>query len=70
MYSATGMGRQIIGESAVSQVFICDERGNAKGRADDSVARMFVATPLGRATIVRNLDIIDEALTEAELSCP
>ena len=70
MYSATGMGRQIIGEPAVSQVFVCDERGNKKGRADDSVARMFVATPLGRATIVRNLDIIDEALTEAELACP
>ena len=70
MYSATGMGRQIIGESAVSQVFICDERGNAKGRADDSVARMFVATPLGRATVVRNLDIIEKALDETELACP
>lgn len=70
MYAATGMGREIVGQSAVSQVFICDERGNDKGKADDSVARMFVATPLGRATIVRNLNIIDEALTEAELNCP
>ena len=70
MYAATGMGREIAGQSAVSQIFICDERGNIQGAADNSVARMFVATPLGRATIVRNLDIIDNALTEADLSCP
>ena len=54
----------------MSQVFICDERGNKKGRADDSVARMFVATPLGRATVVRNLESIGNALNEAGLSCP
>ena len=71
MYAATGLGRlDGGGNPAVSQVVICDERGNAEGAGGDSAGRLFVATPLGRATILRNRDMIDEALEEMDKTCP
>lgn len=71
MYAATGMGRtEINGTSPVSQIFICDERGNVTGSGGNSAARLFVATPLGRATVVREKAAIGDALDLAGLSCP
>ena len=64
MFVATGMGRQDAGfNPAVSQVIICDERGVVETSKDFSAGRLFVATPLGRATVIRDHTMVDNALT-------
>ena len=70
-YSSTGLGRPNIGgKTAVSQVVICDERGSEIAAGGRSAARLFVATPLGRATIFRDKDLVDDALTLINKTCP
>ena len=70
-YSSTGQGRPNVGgNTAVSQIVMCDERGNVKAAGGSSAGRLFVATPLGRATIFRDEDLIDNALTGMGKSCP
>ncbi len=61
-YSPTGLGRGDVGVGpALSQVVMCDERGNITAAGGDSAARLFVVTPLGRATILRDKVQIDAA---------
>ncbi len=70
-YSATGLGRPNVGgNTAISQVVMCDERGNVTAAGGNSAGRLFVATPLGRATILRDMAMIDNALTAMGKSCP
>lgn len=70
-YSSTGLGRPgVSGNTAVSQVVMCDERGNITAAGGNSAARLFVVTPLGRATIVRETSMIDTALTNMSETCP
>ena len=70
-FSSTGLGRpNVAGNTAVSQVVMCDERGNITGPGGNSAARLFVVTPLGRATILRDLAMIDDALTAMGATCP
>mgnify|MGYP001827200418 CR=1 FL=1 len=70
-YSSTGQGRPNVGgNTAVSQIVMCDERGNVKAAGGRSAGRLFVATPLGRATIFRDEGLIGDALTEMGKSCP
>jgi Tfp pilus assembly protein FimT len=70
-YSSTGLGRPNVGgKTAVSQIVMCDERGNVKAAGGSSAGRLFVATPLGRATILRDQELIGKALTEMGKSCP
>lgn len=65
-YSATGLGRgNVGGNPAVGQVIMCDERGNVVAAGGNSAARLFVVTPLGRATILR-----DKAQIDAAGGCP
>jgi len=71
MYASTGLGRTDAGGNvAISQVVMCDERGNEIGAGGNSAARLFVATPLGRATILRETGLIGDALTKMGKSCP
>ena len=71
MYASTGLGRQDTGgNTAVSQVVMCDERGNIKAAGGNSASRLFVATPLGRATILRDMGMIGNALTAMGQACP
>jgi hypothetical protein len=49
---------------------MCDERGNITAAGGSSAARLFVATPLGRATVFRDTTLIDNALTAMGASCP
>jgi len=71
MYASTGLGRTDAGgNAAISQVVMCDERGNEIGAGGNSAARLFVATPLGRATILRDIGLIDAALANMGKSCP
>ncbi len=70
-YGASGLGRgNVGGNPALSQVIICDERGTAETSQNFSAARLFVATPLGRATVVRDLTMVDNALTAMGKTCP
>lgn len=70
MYASTGLGRQVDPNPAVSQVVMCDARGNTTGAGGNSAARLFVATPLGRATILRDQALIDDALAAMGKACP
>lgn len=70
-YASTGMGRgNVGGNPAVSQVIFCDERGTEQTSANQSAGRLFVATPMGRATIVRDYATVDNALTAMGKACP
>lgn len=71
MYAPTGLGRLDTGANQpLSQVVICDERGNVTGPGGGSAARLFMSTPLGRATIVRDMGMIGNALTAMGATCP
>ena len=70
-YASTGLGRPNVGgNTAISQVVMCDERGNIIGPGGNSAARLFVVTPLGRATIIRDTDMIEAALVTMNKTCP
>jgi type IV fimbrial biogenesis protein FimT len=70
-YAATGLGRgDVGGVPAVSQVVVCDDRGNIRAAGGNSAARLFIATPLGRATIVRDMGMIGAAMTAMGQACP
>jgi len=70
-YAATGLGRgNVGGNPAVSQVVMCDDRGNITAAGGNSASRLFVATPLGRATILRDKGMIGNALTAMGQACP
>ena len=70
-YSANGLGRGNVGANvAVSQVVMCDERGNITGAGGNSAARLFVVTPLGRGTILRDKAQIQTAIDNIGAACP
>ncbi len=70
-YSGSGLGRGIVnGQPSVTQVVMCDKRGNVRAAGGNSASRLFVATPLGRVTIQRDLDMIDAALIAMGKACP
>lgn len=70
-FASSGLGRgNVGGVPAVTQVVMCDQRGNVKAAGGNSAARLFVATPLGRATILRDEALIGTALVNMGLACP
>jgi type IV fimbrial biogenesis protein FimT len=70
-YASTGLGRgNVGGNPAVTQVVMCDDRGNITAAGGNSAARLFVVTPLGRATILRDKTLIGNALSNMGASCP
>jgi type IV fimbrial biogenesis protein FimT len=70
-FASTGVGRPAVGgNTALSRVVMCDEHGNIIAAGGSSAGRLFVVTPLGRATIVRDIDAIDDALTAMGKTCP
>lgn len=71
MYASSGLGRRDInGNQNITQVIVCDERGTTETAKDFSAARLFVATPLGRATVLRDYQMVDDALTAMGKTCP
>jgi type IV fimbrial biogenesis protein FimT len=64
-YSPTGLGRGDVAGPALTRVLMCDKRGNVTAAGGSSAARLFVVTPLGRATILR-----DQAQIGAAGGCP
>ncbi len=70
-FASSGLGRgNVLGNTALSQVIICDKRGTTETSADFSAARLFVTTPLGRATIIRDLTTVEDALAAMGKTCP
>ncbi|MDJ0758033.1 MAG: GspH/FimT family pseudopilin [Woeseiaceae bacterium] len=70
-FASTGLGRgDVGGNPALTQIVMCDDRGNITAAGGNSAARLFVSTPLGRATIVRDQTQIGQALTDMSKSCP
>jgi type IV fimbrial biogenesis protein FimT len=70
-FAATGLGRANVGGNpALSQVVMCDKRGNVTAAGGNSAARLFVATPLGRATIQRDKTMIQTVLDDLGETCP
>jgi type IV fimbrial biogenesis protein FimT len=73
MYAPSGLGQRIGEDVPLSQVVICDERGNVTAAGGNSAARLFIVTPLGRAAIVRDTASIESALNAPEMmgaTCP
>jgi len=70
-YASTGLGRGNVGGApAVSQIIICDDRGLVETSKDYSAGRLFVATPLGRATVLRDYTMVNNAITLMGQTCP
>ena len=70
-YASTGLGRGDVGGApAVSQIIVCDDRGLVETSKDFSAGRLFVATPLGRATVLRDYTMTNNALTLMGQTCP
>ena len=73
-FASSGLGRgNVGGVPAVTQIVMCDERGNITGAGGNSAARLFVTTPLGRATILRDKAQITTALANMNptpTTCP
>ncbi len=61
-YAPSGLGRgDLFGNPAVSRARICDDRGNIVAAGGSSAARILVVTPIGRATVLRDVAQIDAA---------
>jgi type IV fimbrial biogenesis protein FimT len=61
-FAASGMGRGDVGGNVSLQTaMICDQRGLQPGTGGRATARRLVATPIGRATIISDLAMIQAA---------
>ena len=61
-FAPTGMGRgDVGGVPSFQTAVLCDYRGNVVSAGGRSSARYLVVTPIGRATVVRDVDIITAA---------
>lgn len=70
-FAGTGRGRQNVnGLTAMSRVLMCDERGHDIAAGGRSTTRMFVATPMGRATILSDHGMVGATMTAESLACP
>ncbi len=70
-YAQSGLGRgDVGGVPSMTQVVMCDARGNITAAGGNSASRLFVSTPLGRATILRDKTLIGNALTNMGKVCP
>lgn len=70
-FASTGLGRgNVGGATALSQVIVCDDRGAIETTTGSSAGRLFVATPLGRATVLRDYHMVGNALDAMEKTCP
>ena len=54
-YAPSGLGRSDLGGLNVSTAIICDARGNVVAVGGRSSARFLVVTPIGRATVLRDV---------------
>ncbi len=65
-FAPTGLGRgNVGGQPSLVTAVICDARGNIVAAGGNSSARVLVVTPIGRATVLR-----DVAMITAQGGCP
>ena len=70
-FAASGLGRgNVTGTRPVTTAVICDERGNEITAGGRSAARVVVVTPLGRATVLRDPERIQQSITNTGATCP
>ena len=69
-FASTGLGRTIVGNPSVSQIVMCDDRGNITAAGGASASRLVMITPLGRGTIYREKSLVTNALTAMNKTCP
>jgi type IV fimbrial biogenesis protein FimT len=56
-FAPSGLGRgDVGGNPSVVTATICDDRGNVVAAGGSSAARVLVVTPIGRATVLREVD--------------
>jgi len=61
-FAPSGLGRgDVGGVPAVRTATICDDRGNVAAAGGASAARLLIITPIGRATVLRDMDKIAAA---------
>jgi len=61
-FSPSGLGRgDVGGETAIQTARICDGRGNVVAGGGSSAARILVVTPIGRASVLRDVAQITAA---------
>ena len=61
-FAPSGLGRGDVGGGpAVVTATICDDRGNVVSAGGNSAARVLVVTPIGRATVLRDVTQIANA---------
>jgi type IV fimbrial biogenesis protein FimT len=60
-FAATGLGRGDVAGPSFVTAMICDDRGTNIAAGGSSAARRLVVTPIGRATVIRDKTIIDNA---------
>ena len=69
-FAGTGLGRGNVAGTALVSAVVCDSRGNQQEAGTDSAARALVATPTGRAAVLRGKAQIQAQITNNSLSCP
>ena len=61
-FAPTGLGRgDVGGNTSFTTAVLCDPRGNVTAAGGNSAARYLVVTPIGRATVIRDVSIIGAA---------
>lgn len=61
-FAPTGLGRgDVGGNPSIQTAVICDGRGNVVAAGGNSAARFLVVTPIGRATVLRDVTQINAA---------
>jgi type IV fimbrial biogenesis protein FimT len=61
-FAPTGLGRgDVIGAPSIANAVICDDRGNVVASGGSSAARYLTVLPIGRATILRDVNLITAA---------
>ena len=64
-FAASGQGRgAVAGQNPVARLLFCDDRGVDVAPGGRSTARGFVATPLGRATVVSRTPQVEDIETD------
>ena len=70
-FAPTGLGRgAVTGIPPVTTAVICDDRGNVVASGGSSAARALVVTPLGRATVLRDVGQVQTIINNSGAACP
>ena len=58
-FAPSGLGRGDVDGPSFATAILCDDRGNITAAGGYSSARLLVVTPIGRASVVRDVGVID-----------